>query len=211
MPIYFQAVKEVSPSKSGILVLPTIVGLTISVLFSGSAVSIVGYYAPFMLLTSIIVPIAAGLLTTLEVNAVLARLICYQALFGFACGIGYQGPQVAAQTILDPKDASIGIALIQFTNSFGPAVFVSVAQTVFTGRLIADLEKFAPVLSDPAALATNGLADLKERVGKEDLGGALMEYDKALMQTFYLPVALAALGLVGASGMEWRSVKKKKV
>lgn len=210
MPIYLQVVKEVSPSKSSVLVLLTIVGITISVLFSGSAVSILGYYAPFMLLTCIIAPAAAGLLTTLEVNAVLARVICYQALFGLACGFGYQNPQVAAQTILDPKDAAIGIALIQFTNLFGPAVFVSVAQTVFTGRLIADLENFAPGLSDPAALATNGLANLKERIGMENLEVALMGYDKALMHTFYLPVALACLGLLGAVGMDWRSVKKKK-
>ncbi len=88
MPIYFQAVKEVSASKSGVLVLLTVIALTISVLFSGSAVSIIGYYAPFMLLTSILTPVATGLLTTLEVDAVLARLICYQALLGFGCGIG---------------------------------------------------------------------------------------------------------------------------
>lgn len=96
MPTYFQVVKGVSASKSGILVLPTVVSLTISILFSGSAVSIVGYYAPFMMLTSILTPVATGLLTTLEVDAVLARLICYQALFGFGCGIGCKKPYLSA-------------------------------------------------------------------------------------------------------------------
>lgn len=209
MPIYFQTVKEVSASKSGILVLPTVIGLTISTLFSGSAVSIVGYYAPFMLLTSILTPIGTGLLTTLDVDAVLARLICYQALFGFGCGIGYQGPQSAAQTVLPPRDAAIGIALIQFANSFGPAVFVSVAQTIFTGRLTADLSKYAPEVNVDA-LSTMGLADLKERVGAENLAGALLGYDRALMQTFYLGVALTCCSIVGSAGMEWRSVKQKQ-
>lgn len=209
MPTYFQTVKEVSASKSGILVLPTVIGLTISVLLSGSAVSIVGYYAPFMLATSILTPIGTGLLTTLDVDAVLARLICYQALFGFACGIGYQGPQSAAQTVLSPQDAPIGIALMQFANSFGPAVFVSVAQTIFTGRLTADLSKYAPELN-AEALSTMGLADLKQRLGPENLAGALLGYDKALMQTFYLGVALTCLSIVGSAGMEWRSVKQKK-
>lgn len=201
--------KEVSASKSGILVLPTVIGLTISTLFSGSAVSIVGYYAPFMLLTSILTPIGTGLLTTLDVDAVLARLICYQALFGFGCGIGYQGPQSAAQTVLPPRDAAIGIALIQFANSFGPAVFVSVAQTIFTGRLTADLSKYAPEVNVDA-LSTMGLADLKERVGAENLAGALLGYDRALMQTFYLGVALTCCSIVGSAGMEWRSVKQKQ-
>ena len=210
MPIYFRAVKEVSASKSGVLVLPTVVALTISLLFSGSAVSIVGYYAPFMVLTSILTPIATGLLTTLEVDAVLARLICYQALFGFGSGIGYQGPQSAAQTVLSPHDAAIGIALMQFANSFGPAVFVSVAQTIFTGRLVADLEAYAPRLN-ASSLVKMGLADLKEHVGPGNLAGALLGYDRALMQTFYLGVGLTCLSLVGSVGMEWRSVKPKKV
>lgn len=38
-----------------------------------------------------------------------------------------------------------------------------------------------------------------------------MVYDRALMRTFYLPLALTCLGLVGVVGMEWRSVKKKKM
>ncbi|KAL8949294.1 MAG: hypothetical protein Q9222_004580, partial [Ikaeria aurantiellina] len=93
MPIYFQSVKEMSPTKSGVMVVPSVVGLMLSLLFSGTATSIVGYYAPFMVLTSILTPIAAGLLTTLEVDAKTVTLICYQALLGFGAGIGFQGPQ----------------------------------------------------------------------------------------------------------------------
>lgn len=98
IPIYLQVAKEVSRSKSGILVRQSIVCLIIHVLFSGSAVSIVGYYVPFMIVSSILTAIAAGLLTNLEASAVPERLICYQAFFfGSGCGIGYQGTQIAVQ------------------------------------------------------------------------------------------------------------------
>ena len=209
MPIYFQAVRSFSATKSGILVLPTIIGLTVSVIISGSAVSKIGYYTPFMLLTSILTPIATGLLTTLSVDAVLARLICYQALFGFGNAIGFQGPLVAAQTVLAPKDVPIGIACVQFAQYLGPAIMISVAQTIFTGRLSADLATFAPGV-DATALENMGLADLKKTVGEGNLEGTLLGYDKAVMQTFYLPVALSCVTLVGSLGMEWRSVKKKR-
>jgi hypothetical protein len=98
MPIYFQAVKEVSAAKSGVLTIPLIIGLAISVVVSGTATSIVGYYTPFMFFTSILTLLAAGLPTTIEVNERLASLICYQALLGFSAEIGLQAPQVAAQT-----------------------------------------------------------------------------------------------------------------
>lgn len=120
-----------------------------------------------------------------------------------------QGPQSAAQTVLSSQDSAIGIALVQFANSFGPAVFVSVAQTIFTGRLTADLRKFAPELN-ATSLSTMGLSDLKDHVGPENIAGALMGYDQAVIQTFYLGVALSCFSCLGAVGMEWRSMKKKQ-
>jgi hypothetical protein len=55
-----------------------------------------------------------------------------------------------------------------------------------------------------------GLADLKQHIGAENLQGVLLGYDKAVTQTFYLPVALTCLSFLGTLGMEWRSVKKKQ-
>ncbi len=132
MPIYFQAVKGLSASMSGVMVLPAVAGLVLSVFSSGVLTSIWGYYTPFMLATSSITPPAVGLITTLDVDAKVASLIGYQALLGFGVGIGFQGPQVAVQTILSQKDAPVGIAVIQFAQGIGPAVFVTIAQTLFT-------------------------------------------------------------------------------
>ena len=209
MPIYFQAVKEVSASKSGVLTIPLVVGLAISVVLSGTATSIVGYYTPFMFFTSILTPVAAGLLTTIQVNEKLTSLVCYQALLGFSAGIGLQAPQIAAQTILSPQDAPMGIAVVQFMQGLGPAIFISAAQTLFTTRLAADLAEYAGSLN-ATTLETMGLSDLKRHIGAKNLEGALLGYDKAVTQTFYLPVALTCLSLLGTVGMEWRSVKKKQ-
>ncbi|KIW56904.1 hypothetical protein PV05_05520 [Exophiala xenobiotica] len=117
---------------SGVMVLPAVAGLVLSVFSSGVLTSIWGYYTPFMLATSSITPPAVGLITTLDVDAKVASLIGYQALLGFGVGIGFQGPQVAVQTILSQKDAPVGIAVIQFAQGIGPAVFVTIAQTLFT-------------------------------------------------------------------------------
>ena len=209
MPIYFQVVKGASATKSGALCLPSVVGLLVSIILGGSGTSLFGYYAPFMIATSILTPIAAGLMTTLKVNASLGSLLAYQALLGFGTGIGFQGPQTAASTIFSLADAPLGISAIIFAQNFGPALFVPVAQTIFLGRLKSYLEKFVPGV-DSNALATMGLLDLKNSVGSAELEDALLGYDMALTKTFFLPVALTCAGVLGALGMEWRSVKQKK-
>ena len=209
MPIYFQVVKGVSATRSGILCIPSVIGLFVSVVLGGSGTSFFGYYAPFMIATSILTPIAAGLLTTLSVNTPFILLIVYQAFLGFGTGIGFQGPQTAASTIFTPADQPLGIAAIIFAQNFGPALFVPVAQNIFEGRLVTYLEKYVPGLNGNA-LANMGLLDLKEQVGSGNLGAALLGYDEAVTKTFFLPLALSCASIIGALGMEWRTVKSKK-
>jgi MFS family permease len=162
-----------------------------------------------MILTSVITPPAAGLMTTLNINTKVWTLIIYQGLLGFGAGIGFQGPQVAVQTIFHEKDVSIGIAFIQFAQGIGPAVFVTVVQNIFTSRLAANIGQYAPGV-DLATLTAQGLTHQNTQVDRSDLKGTVISYDKALTQTFFLPVALSCMSLIGVLGMEWRSVKARK-
>jgi hypothetical protein len=190
------------------LCLPSVIGLFISVILGGSGTSLFGYYAPFMIATSILTPIATGLLTTLRPSTPLFPLIAYQFLLGFGTGLGIQGPQTAASTIFNAADAPLGIAAIMFAQNFGPALFVPVAQSIFEGRLKRGLGE-VPGL-DVGSLEGMGLLDLRDAVGSVELGKVLWGYDSAVTGTFFLPVALTGASLVGAVGMEWRSVKVKK-
>ncbi|RYP61578.1 hypothetical protein DL769_007643 [Monosporascus sp. CRB-8-3] len=201
------AARGLSAWMSGVMVLPSAVGLIFSVSLAGFLTSIIGYYKPFTVLTGVIAPIAAGLMTTLGVDTPLWSLIFYQALLGFGAGIGFQGPQVAVQTIFSDKDSQIGLAIIQFAQGIGPAVFVAAAQAIFTNRLAANLEQCAQG-TDLAELTRQGLA-APEDPSNHDTGIAL-SYSKGITQTFCLAAALAGVSLLGALSMESRSVKRMK-
>ncbi|RAL07449.1 MDR family MFS transporter [Aspergillus homomorphus CBS 101889] len=207
MPTYFQAVRGVSATISGVLCLPIVVGLILSILVGSSLTSAIGYYTPFMIITAVLSPIAAGLLTTLQTEQSLASLICYQALLGVGTGIGFQGPQVAVQTVLPVADAPTGIALIIFAQNFGPAVFVSIAQTIFTGELRTRLGEMLPSLGTQS-LTQMGFSDIEQHVAPADIPRVIEGYVRALTTAYFLPVGLACCLMVGALGMEWRSVKK---
>ncbi|KAH8820686.1 permease of the major facilitator superfamily [Xylogone sp. PMI_703] len=209
MPIYFQVVRGASATKSGVLCLSSVVGFFASALLAGSATSMLGYYTPFMIATSIITPISAGLFTTLKVNASIAKLIGYQALLGFGTGVGFQAPQVAAQTVFSQRDAPVAISAVIFAQNFGPAIFVPVANTIFTERLNHYVEAAVPGLNS-TVLDSVGLLDLRDYVKPEQLSSALFGFDMAVTRTFFLPVALTIATVFGTLGMEWKSVKQKQ-
>jgi len=208
LPTYFQVIRGQTTSQSGYLMLPSLLSSTAAVLMQGTGVSLVGYYVPFMLAGSALMPVFAGLLTTVTSDTQLARVLAYAGLFGFACGIGFQAPQSAVQAGLGPADAPMGLAVILFAQSFGPAVFVSAAQSIFTNRLAENLDVSALGLNVTSVEGV-GLSDLKARVGPQRLETVLGGFDKSLTQTWYLAVALACVTMVGSLTMEWRSVKQK--
>ncbi|KAE8349168.1 major facilitator superfamily domain-containing protein [Aspergillus coremiiformis] len=209
MPTYFQVIRGASATGSGVLSLPIAISVPLAVLCGSSATSLLGYYTPFMIITGILAPIAAGLLTTLSATQSLVSLICYQALLGVGTGLGFQGPQVAAQTVLSAEDSPMGIAVIIFAQNFGPALFVAIAQSIFTAQLLARLGTILPTL-DLYSLSAMRIADLEQYVPAADIPRVIEGYDQALTTTFILPVGLACASMLGALGMEWRSVKQQQ-
>lgn len=209
LPTYFQSVRAYTATKSGYLMLPLMAGFLVAMLLHGAGVSALGYYVPFMLFASVLMPIFAGLMTTFTTSTALERITGYSLAMGFAGGIGFNAPQSAVQTMLPVKDTSTGIAIIYFAQNFGPAVFLAIAQTIFLNRLSENLTVLVPGLS-PNAVSNMGLTELRTLVGPDELGKALGILDESLMQTWYLAVGLTCVTMVGSIAMEWGSVKDKK-
>ncbi|KAI7423216.1 hypothetical protein KC336_g7940 [Hortaea werneckii] len=138
MPTYFQVVREYSPARSGYMMIPFFVGFMIGMLTHGSCVSMLGYYAPFMLVASALMPLATGLITTWNLSSSLAKLITYSGLAGFSHSIGFMGPNSAVQTVLSNTDEPLGISVMLFAQHFGPTLSLSLTQTIFTNRVIDD-------------------------------------------------------------------------
>jgi MFS family permease len=209
LPTYFQTVRQYGAAQSGLLTLPAVAGCVLGILAAGAGVSLLGYYVPFMLAASLLMPVFAGLMTTVAVDSSLARILCYSGVYGFAVGIGFQAPQSAVQASLPDRDVSVGLGVILFAQQFGPALFLLAAQSIFTSRLSTNLHDLAPRWN-ATTIEAMGLTDLKNQIGADDLGAVLTGIDTSLAQTWYLAVGLTCLTMVGSVAMEWRSVKDKK-
>jgi len=208
MPIWFQAIKGVDAVESGIRSIPLVLGLVIFIIFSGAMVQKIGYYTPFMIAGSMIMPIGAGLLTTLNVNSSAGPWIGFQVLVGAGMGLGMQQPNIAVQTVLARKDTSMGVALLFLGQNLGGSIFASIAQSILNNQLIKNIQA-SNLPIDPQEVVNAGATNIRTLVSAADLPTLLSDYNSAIMKGLTVAVASACLTIIGASMVEIRSVKKK--
>jgi hypothetical protein len=209
LPIWFQAIKDASAFKSGIMCLPMVLALVIANILTGVGTTVIGYYTPFYYASVILSTVGAGLLTTFETSTGHEKWIGYQIIYGFGVGFGMQQALITVQAVLPLKDVPTGTALVMFMQTFGGALFVSVAQNIFNNRLISEIPKQAPGI-DPTIILHVGATSLAKQIPEALLGGVKVAYNTALTQTWYIAVAMTCLQVVGAIFVEWKSVKGMK-
>lgn len=171
---------------------------------------LIGYYNPFLLTGSLLMPLATGLMTTWSLDSSLAKLIASSLFAGFAVAIGFQAPQSAVQTVLTDSDAPLGLSVILFAQNFGPALSISLAQTIFENRLATNLKEILPGLS-AKGVSEMGLGQLLAMgVQEGKLEQVRRGVDRSVVEMWYFPVGLTCVSLGGSLMMGWRSVKEKK-
>ncbi|KAK2626637.1 hypothetical protein QTJ16_003812 [Diplocarpon rosae] len=210
LPIWFQAVKDASAVKSGIMNIPMVLSLIVLSILSGILVTVIGYYAPFMILSSVFFAIGAGLLSTLTPESDHSKWIGYQCIAGIGIGLGMQQSLIAVQTVLDISLVPIGTSIVIFLQTLGGALFVSIGLNVFTNELVESLGKYAPDVN-PLIVLSIGATSLQKDLPADQLPGVKLAYNAALTQAFLVAAVMAALTIIGAAAVEWKSVKGKKI
>ena len=205
LPIWFQAIKSVSAERSGLMNLPMLLCVTIGAIGSGIVTRFVGYYTPFAILSSVIMAIGAGLITTLKTNSDHSYWMGYQAVLGLGIGLGMQQPALAAQTVLAERDVPTGTSLMFFSQTLGGAVFISIAQNVFTNKL-AEGVATVPGLN-PHLLVNIGATQLRQFIPAQYIPLVLSAYNFALTKAFTVGLAIACASILGSASLEWRSTR----
>ncbi|TDZ29181.1 Efflux pump roqT [Colletotrichum spinosum] len=127
IPIWFQAVKGVSAVDSGLMNLALILSTALASILSGVGITKLGYYNPFMMTATVLTAIGAGMFTTWRPDSPPSEWIGYQVLYGLGSGQSMQTPLMVVQTVLPMAEIPLGTALFMFLQTFGGAIFISVA------------------------------------------------------------------------------------
>ena len=213
LPLYFQSIKGVSATKSGIDILPLILSDVISSIVTGGLITVIGCYTPFIICGSIILAIGCGLISTLDVDPSLSKWLSYQLLTGIGSGMSIQVSLVAVQAVLDIEDVPIGTACIIFFQTLGGALFVAVGQTVFQNSVVRAAKELVLDI-DPVLVLNTGATQLRTvltKIGKQDeLPEVLRVYMVGLRDAFRVSVGLASAAVLAAIFVEWKSMKSEQ-
>ena len=125
-----------------------------------------GLYVPFMLAGSILMAIGVGLMSTFKASTSCGVYIGYRILASAGIVLGFDGPQLAAQTVFQQADVPLALSIITSLMNLGGAIFVSVGSCILNGRVATLLQQSLPNL--PTDLAQQaGLTDLMSTLGPQ--------------------------------------------
>ncbi|KAJ5818741.1 hypothetical protein N7474_004332 [Penicillium riverlandense] len=209
LPVYFQAVKNVSPILSGVYMLPGILTQLVFAVMSGLLIGKLGYYLPWAVFCGVATAIGNGLLSTFKPDTSTAKWVGYQILLGAGRGSGFQTPMVAVQNTLPPAQVSVAMSVLIFSQTLSGAVFLTFADVIFDNGLRTLVPQYAPSV-DPEALIAAGASGIRNVVAGDNLAGVLKAYCASIDHVFYMAAALGVGIFASSWGMGWKDVRKKK-
>ncbi|KAI1834733.1 hypothetical protein DTO006G1_3439 [Penicillium roqueforti] len=190
--IYFQAIHDDTPLMSGVHMLPITLGIVLFTMVSGTLISVLGYYLPFLLAGGVISSIGYGLLSTLGATTPVAKWVGYQILYGVGSGCTTAAPYIAIQSLVAPEQIPLAMAIIIFSQNIGAAISLIAANAIFSNSLRSELQKRAAQISvSPDAIINTGVRSIRGLVSGSELAAVLAAYAKSIDKVMYLGIAVS--------------------
>ncbi|MFC1417891.1 MDR family MFS transporter [Streptacidiphilus cavernicola] len=167
VPQYLQIVKGASPTKSGLLMLPLMLGMMGASILTGQLTSRTGRYKIFPVIGTALLTVAM-LLFHFEVqwNTPLLETMCFMLLFGIGLGLTMQTLTLSVQNAVPAKDMGVATASATFFRQLGAtagtAIFLSVLFSTVGDKIdtafakAAKTPQFQAALHDPAVAGKPG-------------------------------------------------------
>jgi EmrB/QacA subfamily drug resistance transporter len=200
LPLYFQAVKEMSPTESGLALLPMIVGIFAASIPSGQLMSRTGRYKQYPIISAVMVAAAMLLFSTIDIGTPYWQLALYMFVMGAGLGLSMQIVVTAAQNSAPRQHMGTATSTMTFFRSMGGAIGTALFGAVLTSRLKDHLADTVPnatqAVVDQLAKAANSVQALHSLPAPQPRGWALESLVKAMDDVFLVALPFLAIALL---------------
>jgi EmrB/QacA subfamily drug resistance transporter len=155
LPLYLQIVHGASPTKSGLLMLPMVVGLMTAAMLSGQLISRTGKPRIFPIIGSAIFTIGMFLMTQVTADTHLWMVMGIMLIIGYGVGNCMQPLLLTMQSAVPPQ--AIGMATSSATffrqigGTIGVAVFLSILFSTMGGHIASAFKDETPAIQKSIA------------------------------------------------------------
>ncbi|MEQ4303858.1 MDR family MFS transporter [Plantactinospora sp. B6F1] len=144
IPLYLQIVKGASPTDSGLLMLPMMVGVIVTSVLSGRAMSQIGRYKWFPVAGAVVLVAGMLLFTQLQVDTSLWNAFAYMVVIGVGLGLCMQSLVLAVQNAVQMRDLGAATSAATFFRSLGGSFGVAILGAVLSAGLSTGLADRLP-------------------------------------------------------------------
>jgi EmrB/QacA subfamily drug resistance transporter len=139
LPLYQQTVQGASPTVSGLMLTPMMLGVTVTSIVAGQVTTKTGRYKAFPILGGAIMGVGMYLLTGLGVGTTRLTSGIYYVVLGLGMGFLMQMVSLIAQNSVEQKDMGVGSSARMFFQQIGGSLGVAAFGAIFARRLTQSL------------------------------------------------------------------------
>jgi hypothetical protein len=139
IPLFLQLVYGVSPTSSGLRMLPLMAGLLGASVASGRVISNIGRYKAFPIVGTAVTSLGMFLLSRLEVGTAPWLASVYMLVVGIGIGLVMQVLVLVVQNDAPMRDVGVATSTATFFRSMGGSLGVALFGAIFASRLAHEL------------------------------------------------------------------------
>jgi len=198
LPQYMQVVRGVSPTQSGLRLLPLLVGLLLTSTGTGFLVSKWGRYKVFPVIGTALMTLGLYLLSRLGIHTNFWIVSLYLFILGVGIGASLQVLIIAVQNAVDYTDLGAATSGATFFRSIGGSFGTSVFGAIFSGVLAGDIAAALHGIPLPSGISASAGASpaALQHLPAAVRDGYVAGFAQALHTVFLYATPLAALGFV---------------
>jgi EmrB/QacA subfamily drug resistance transporter len=161
LPVYLQVVQGMSPTQSGLALLPMMIGVFTTSIGSGQLMTRTGRYKTYPIVGAAVVILGFLLLSRLDTDTPYWQVALFILVLGTGLGFTMQIVVTAVQNAVERRDMGSATSSVTFFRmmggAFGAAIFGAVLANRLGGHLAATAVDSAalPAGTDEAAIANN--------------------------------------------------------
>ncbi|MBO3088305.1 MFS transporter [Cellulomonas dongxiuzhuiae] len=215
---YMQLARGKTPTESGLLTIPMVVGTFLASTLSGRAISRSGRYKKIMVVGAVLLTAGLGLMGTIDEGTSFTLVGLYMLVVGAGVGMLMQNLVLATQNTLPITDMGAGTATVAFFRTLGGAIGVSALGAVLSNRVShLMVDGLTGIGVPPSALGSGGSTSLPDLATLPGPVRQVVEhaFGVGVAELFLIGAPIALLALVAvlalrevplgrASGLEQR-------
>lgn len=195
IPQYQQIVRNNTPTESGLLMLPLVIGMLGASIIIGRLISHTGKYRRYPIVGALLVALGLGLFSTLTLTTSHIWLSLWMLIIGAGLGMFMQVPTLAVQNSAKREELGTATSTVTFFRSIGSSLGGAIFGTILVNRLTHHLQDAIPQAGSFASSAiTTGVENIPPALKHE----VLQAYVHSFHDMFLLAIPFAIATFVVA-------------